>query len=105
MTLQWATYFDASDQSGISRIYEGIHVSPDDGPGRIMGSQCGIASGNLAQQYFNGSIIDVPFAANIALGNDGLVISWSAVPGNVYQVEASDDGLVSFGDISPLPSA
>jgi hypothetical protein len=100
VTLQWATYFDASDQSGISRIYGGIHVSPDDGPGRVMGAQCGIASWEMAQRYFDGSIIDVPFTADISLRDDAPVIAWSAVPGYVYQVEASDDGMVSFADIS-----
>ena len=41
VTLQWATYYDAADEAGVSRIYGGIHVAPDDGPGRIMGSQAG----------------------------------------------------------------
>ena len=26
VTLQWATYFDAADQAGISRLYMGIHI-------------------------------------------------------------------------------
>lgn len=39
VTLQWATYFDASDESGLSRIYGGIHVRADDVFGRIMGAQ------------------------------------------------------------------
>ena len=30
LELQWATYFDAADQAGISRLFMGIHVSPDD---------------------------------------------------------------------------
>ena len=29
-TLQWATYFDAADQAGLSRLYMGIHISADD---------------------------------------------------------------------------
>lgn len=55
--LQWATYYDASDQAGLSRIYGGIHVPVDDGPGRIVGSQCGIAAYDLAIKYFYGSIL------------------------------------------------
>ncbi|NBB93231.1 MAG: hypothetical protein GVY32_08695 [Gammaproteobacteria bacterium] len=41
VTLQWATYFDASDEAGLSRIYGGIHPSFDDLPGRIMGHDVG----------------------------------------------------------------
>ena len=28
--LQWATYYDAADQAGLSRLYGGIHVEADD---------------------------------------------------------------------------
>lgn len=41
LQLQWASYFDASDEAGISRRFGGIHPSYDDYPGRIMGSQIG----------------------------------------------------------------
>ncbi len=41
LTLQWATYRDASDETSISRIYGGIHPTADDIPGRIMGAQIG----------------------------------------------------------------
>ena len=41
MTLQWATYYDAADEAGISRLYGGIHVPADDFAGRIMGSRIG----------------------------------------------------------------
>ena len=30
VVLQWATYYDAADQAGLSRIYGGIHVPADD---------------------------------------------------------------------------
>ena len=63
--LQWATYYDAADQAGLSRLYGGIHVPADDGPGRVMGSQCGINSWNLAIKYFDGSIEDEPFASRL----------------------------------------
>lgn len=49
--LTWATYFDASDQSGQSRIYGGIHVPADDIAGRIMGSRIGQAAWEKAQGY------------------------------------------------------
>lgn len=39
--LQWASYYDAADQSGISRIFGGIHGYFDDIPGRKIGSVIG----------------------------------------------------------------
>lgn len=41
ITLQWATYFDAADEAGLSRIPGGIHVRADDFEGRRIGSQVG----------------------------------------------------------------
>ncbi|MCL1601161.1 MAG: vanadium-dependent haloperoxidase [Actinomycetia bacterium] len=52
VTLQWATYQDASDQAGISRLYGGIHVRADDFEGRIMGAQIGQAAWDLAQTHY-----------------------------------------------------
>lgn len=56
LTLQWATYFDAADAAGISRLSMGIHVSPDDLGGRKIGSQCGKAAWSLAERYFDGEV-------------------------------------------------
>lgn len=42
VTLQWATYFDAADQAGVSRLYGGIHVAADDFIGRTLGARVGV---------------------------------------------------------------
>ncbi|MPZ70997.1 MAG: hypothetical protein GEU71_15950 [Actinobacteria bacterium] len=55
ITLQWATYYDASDQAGISRLFGGIHISADDFEGRRIGSRCGKDAWDLAQHYFDGT--------------------------------------------------
>lgn len=68
-SLQWATYYDAADEAGLSRLYGGIHVSPDDGPGRIVGSQIGINAFNHAKLLWENRIkacIDVD-ASNCTL--------------------------------------
>jgi hypothetical protein len=52
--LQWATYYDASDQAGTSRLWGGIHVGADDLTGRMIGAKCGRAAWALAQRYFDG---------------------------------------------------
>ncbi|MEM9934138.1 MAG: T9SS type A sorting domain-containing protein [Bacteroidota bacterium] len=62
ITLQWATYRDASDQTSLSRIWGGIHPPADDIPGRLIGIQVGIDAFNKAETYFKGRI------ANIDLG-------------------------------------
>lgn len=56
VTLQWATYRDASDQTSLSRIWGGIHPGADDIPGRFMGIEVGLDAFNMAEQYFNASI-------------------------------------------------
>lgn len=92
VTLQWATYYDAADQAGLSRLYGGIHVAPDDGPGRIMGSQCGLDAWATAQQYFDGSIAHTPIA--IAVGADkgeALRVSWTQNRGQYYTLYQSAD--------------
>ena len=55
MTLQWATYRDASDQTSLSRLWGGIHPPADDIPGRIIGEQIGLDAWQLASQYFRGN--------------------------------------------------
>ena len=52
ITLQWATYQDASDQAGVSRLYGGIHVRADDFAGRRIGAQIGSAAWDRAQTYY-----------------------------------------------------
>ncbi len=57
VTLQWATYQDASDQCSLSRIWGGIHPPIDDIRGRIMGEQIGNQAFELANQYFTSTIL------------------------------------------------
>jgi hypothetical protein len=55
VTLTWATYQDAADEAGLSRIYGGIHVPADDFAGRIMGVETARAAWEKARPYFEGS--------------------------------------------------
>jgi hypothetical protein len=50
--LQWATYADAADEAGISRILGGIHPSFDDLPGRWIGFHVGHAAFERAMAHF-----------------------------------------------------
>ncbi len=71
LTLQWATYYDAADEAGISRLWGGIHVAADDFPGRILGSKVGTDAYLLAEQYFTGAIVPEP--SSIVLAGLGFV--------------------------------
>ena len=53
--LEWATYYDAADQAGQSRLWGGIHIESDDFNGRRVGSVCGQGAWALAQRYYNGA--------------------------------------------------
>ncbi|PSR13749.1 MAG: hypothetical protein DA408_02675 [Bacteroidetes bacterium] len=52
ITLQWATYRDASDQCSLSRIWGGIHPPADDIPGRLIGIEIGNEVFAKAQDLF-----------------------------------------------------
>jgi len=52
VTLQWATYRDASDQTSLSRIWGGIHPPEDDIPGRRIGARVGTDAFYRAKQIF-----------------------------------------------------
>ena len=41
VSLEWATYYDAADQAGQSRLWGGIHIKFDDFDGRRIGAQVG----------------------------------------------------------------
>ncbi len=60
VTLQFATYFDASDQASQSRIYGGIHPAADDFTGRRIGHLVGQDAWALALQYFSGQVVPEP---------------------------------------------
>jgi len=58
--LQWATYQDAADESGLSRIWGGIHPPCDDIPGRKNGIIIGQDAFAKALTYFDGCQPIVP---------------------------------------------
>ncbi len=83
ITLQWATYRDASDQTSLSRIWGGIHPPCDDLPGRVIGAKIGPAAFSKAFQAFEGiqllgdvncddalTLADANAIVNVLLGSD-----------------------------------
>jgi hypothetical protein len=92
VTLQWASYYDAADQVGLSRIWGGIHPPCDDFAGRIVGSQVGTNVWGLAQKFFDGSVInsEVTLTARKFDGNN-MELRFNAVRGLYYKVLSSSD--------------
>jgi hypothetical protein len=70
LTLQWASYRDASDQTSMSRIWGSIHPPCDDLPGRHVGVVLGPQAWNHADHYYHG-LISCPTDFN---GDDNLNI-------------------------------
>ena len=64
--LQWATYYDAADQAGLSRLHGGIHISADDLTGRKMGAKVSNAAFDRFLQYYGATAVVVapPLSGN-----------------------------------------
>jgi hypothetical protein len=58
VTLQWATFREAAEETCISRIWGGIHPPADDIKGRIAGEQVAKSAVVLAEKYFLGKVKD-----------------------------------------------
>jgi hypothetical protein len=72
MQLEFATYFDASDQASISRIYGGIHPPADDFSGRRIGHLVGPDAWARATQLFQG--VPEPSSFLLVIGAAGLLM-------------------------------
>jgi hypothetical protein len=90
--LQWATYYDAADQAGLSRICGGIHPPVDDFAGRRIGAQCGQQAYALARLYWDGSVMNVPTTLTIRQVNlSGCELRYTTLPGLYYRLESTPD--------------
>ena len=63
LTLQWATYRDASDQCSLSRIWGGIHPPADDIPGRLIGIKVGVKAFEHAMKFVEPSVAEEEVAS------------------------------------------
>jgi hypothetical protein len=100
VTLQWATYYDAADQAGQSRLWGGIHVPEDDFTGRVVGSQTGMRAWNLARKYWDGSILQETLLPVCSFeASNQIKIQWECKRGLYYKVQSSPD-LQSWSDVT-----
>ena len=99
ITLQWATYYDAADQAGISRIWGGIHVPIDNLAGRRAGAQVGKGVWALAKKYFDGSVNQTPVTLAIRATNPAeREVRFETLRGFYYKLQSTPDLTQPFTD-------
>jgi hypothetical protein len=59
VVLQWATYQDAADEAGVSRLWGGIHPRVDDLPGRVIGYEVGQRAWEKALEYYGNGKVEI----------------------------------------------
>tara|TARA_B110000908_G_scaffold170256_1_gene229266 strand:+ start:690 stop:3299 length:2610 start_codon:yes stop_codon:yes gene_type:complete len=66
ITLQWATYREAADETCLSRIWGGIHPPVDDIEGRKIGEKVAVQAFEFSNKIFNNShlLVDEPLREN-----------------------------------------
>jgi hypothetical protein len=102
LELQWATYYDASDQAGQSRIWGGIHILADDFGGRRMGSAIGADVYDKAHTYW------VQFATVTPVSTQTPTATASATPdtsATASPTPTATGALATTSTPTPLPSA
>ncbi len=90
LTLQWAKYYDAADEAGISRIWGGIHPPIDNLVGRRIGAQVGKGVWALAKSYFDGSVTNTPVVLT-RLNSSQYEVRYSTVRGLYYKLQSTLD--------------
>lgn len=90
VTLQWASYYDAADQVGLSRIWGGIHPPADDVVGRRVGAEVGQTAWALARKFYDGSVTNSQATlATRKLNGNEVEIRHNAVRGLYYKVHSA----------------
>lgn len=99
VTLQWATYSDAADQIGLSRIWGGIHPPADDFAGRRVGAQCGQGVWALVRRYWDGSITNTPVTLALRKLNSAThEVRFHTLRGFFYKLQSTTNLNVPFTD-------
>jgi hypothetical protein len=106
VTLQWATYQDASDQCSLSRIWGGIHPPMDDIPGRFIGQIVGPDAFTLATRYFDGRVsCRAEFNADGTLTPADVSAFISAFLDGSRAADINLDRLIDSGDLAEYITA
>ncbi|MBX3351803.1 MAG: hypothetical protein KF684_02620 [Phycisphaeraceae bacterium] len=107
VVLVWATYYDAADEAGLSRIFGGIHPAYDDFPGRVIGSNAGIGSYQRATRHFTG-LTPFPCAGDtngdniVNLADLNAILTGYGQSGSGQPGDVNGDGVVNFLDLNTV---
>ena len=100
VNLTYATYYDAADGAGLSRIYGGIHPPIDNVGGRRVGEMVGKGVWETARKYFDGSIKDSPVNLTIQKLNDAKgEVRYNTIRGMYYKLQATTSLNEPFKDV------
>jgi hypothetical protein len=90
--LRYATYYDAADGAGLSRIWGGIHPNADNLAGRRVGQQVGKKVWLLVKRYWDGSIADTPVTLALRKVTDNThEIRFNTLRGFYYKLQSAED--------------
>jgi hypothetical protein len=98
--LQWASYYDAADQAGISRIWGGIHPPIDNLAGRRAGSTVGKDVWSLVKRYWDASVTNTPVTIT-RLNQSQYEIRYEALRGFYYDLRSATNVNQTFVNDPP----
>ena len=104
-TFQWATYYDASDSSGESRLYGGIHPDFDDFPGRRLGAQIGAKGFAKAMSLFTPPVCVADLTGDHTVDGADIAVLLSAWGTANTAADLNGDGTVGSPDVAMLLNA
>jgi len=104
VTMQWATYYDAADGAGLSRIYGGIHPPADNIGGRRVGAVVGKGVWEAARKYFDGSITSSPINLTFKkLNSSAGEVRYNTLRGMYYKLQATTNLSQPMSDFTGPP--
>jgi hypothetical protein len=99
VTLQWASYYDAADQVGLSRIWGGIHPPADDFAGRRVGAEVGKTAWALVRRFFDGSVANSEITLSTRkLDGNNVELRYNAVRGLYYSIKSASNATGPYTD-------
>lgn len=102
ITLQWATYQDAANQAGMSRIFAGVNTPIDELTGRTIGHEVGQNAFILAETYFYGTVPEVQSVTISDLlitdADDGSTLTLTIEYGQPMDMTANPSVTPDFGE-------
>jgi hypothetical protein len=106
VTFTWATYFDAADEAGVSRIWGGIHPRADDLPGRVSGALVGKRAAAKAFALYEGLANSPDLNVDGDVGPADIALLLGAWGGNASSGGDLDgDGTVGPSDLAIILGA